>query len=147
MKKITLFVLVAVMATLVSSCKKDDDNNSNNPSGGSSATKTEMITAKSWKVTGLTVGGQDFYSQMDACDKDDLHTFKTDNTYIYDEGASKCDPSDPQVISTGTWKFTENETKIEYDGETATIKELTSTKMVLEGDFLGSTAVTTFTAQ
>lgn len=152
MKKITLFFLAVSMALAISSCKKDDDNNStpannNNSGGGSNLTKTEMLTAKKWKVVGLTVGGSDFYALFDDCDKDDTHEFKTDGTYINDEGATKCDPMDDQIISTDTWKFTDNETKIEYDGGTATIKELTETKMVLEGDFLGSPAVSTFSNQ
>lgn len=150
-KLITLFLAVS-MALAISSCKKDDDNNStpannNNSGGGSTPTKTEMLTAKKWKVVGLTVGGQDFYAQMDACDKDDTYEYKTDGTYIEDEGATKCDPGDPQEITKDTWKFTDNETKIVADGITATIKEMTATKMVLEADFLGSPAVTTFSNQ
>lgn len=150
MKKITILFLALSMAFTVTSCNKDDDDNStpsNNNPGGSNLTKTEMLTAKKWKMTALTVDGQDFYALMDDCDKDDTHEFKTDGSYTYDEGATKCDPMDDQIISQSTWKFTDNETKIEYDGEEATITELTETKMVLEGDFLGSKAVTTFSNQ
>lgn len=149
MKKITLLFLAFSMAALISSCKKDDDNTSTPSTGGGStaATKTEMLTAKNWKITAGTLGGQDIFSSSDECDKDDLHIFKTDGTYVNDEGATKCDPTDDQIIVTSTWKLIDNETKIEFDGETGTIKELTSTKMVLEADFNGTPAVTTFTAQ
>jgi hypothetical protein len=150
MRKLTLLFLAISMAAFVSSCKKEESStpaNNNNTGGGSNLTKTEMLTAKKWKLVGLTVGGADFYSQFDDCDKDDTFEYKTDGTYIEDEGATKCDPSDPQVITTATWKFTDNETKLEADGVTATIKELTATKMVLEGDFLGSPAVSTFSNQ
>ncbi len=147
MRKLTLLFLAFSMAALISSCKKDDDNTPapTNNSGGNNLTKTEMLTAKKWKITALTVGGQDFFTLFDDCDKDDTHEFKTDGTYINDEGATKCDPSDPQTISTSNWKFIDNETKIEFDGEVGTIKELTSSKMVIEGDFGGQVAVTTFT--
>ena len=129
---------------LAVSCKKDDNNNNNN---GPQMTKKEMLTAKSWKATGMTIGGSDFWPLVDACERDDLYTFKTDGTYIEDEGATKCDPADPQVITTSTWAFIQNDTKIVYDGDTATIKELTPSKMVLESDFGGNAAVGTFTAQ
>ncbi len=147
MKKVTLLFLAFAMAAIISSCKKDDDNTSTPSGGGASATKTEIITAKTWKITAATIGGQDVFSQQDECDKDDLHIFKIDGTYIYDEGATKCDTADDQIISTSTWKFLENETKIEFDGDVATIKEMTSTTIRIEGTFLGTPATNTFTAQ
>lgn len=143
MKTTTLLVLVAAMVA-ISSCKKDEDNSST-PSNN--ASKKELLTAKKWKATGLTLGGTDFWSQIDACEKDNINTFKTDGVYIQDEGATKCDPSDPQIITTSTWTFIDNDTKLVYDGDTAKINELSASKMVLQSDFLGTSAVATFAAQ
>lgn len=143
MKTITLLVFAAAMVA-ISSCKKDD-NNSSTPSNN--ATKKELLTAKKWKGTGLTLGGADVWAQLDDCDKDDIHTFQANGVYIEDEGATKCGPSDPQVITTSTWAFIENDTKLVYDGDTAKINELSSTKLVLQGDFLGAAAIATFSAQ
>jgi len=148
MKKLTLYFLAAALVT-VASCKKDDDNNNNNGNNnpGPQLTKKEMLTAKPWKATGLTVGGADFWSLVDACERDNIFTFKTDGVYIEDEGATKCDSGDPQVVVTSTWSFIDNETKLIYDGDTATIKQLTSTTLVLETDLQGNTAQATFAAQ
>jgi hypothetical protein len=144
MKK-TLILAVTVAMAFVS-CKKDDDNNSNNGNPSPTQTKTQLISAKSWKGVSLTVGGADFWSQLDDCDKDDIYIFKADGVYVADAGATKCDPGDPQQY-TDTWKFIENETKLVYDGDTTIIKELTSSKMVLQGDYGGITAEATFQAQ
>ncbi len=143
MKTTTLVVLAAAMVA-ISSCKKDE-NNTSNPSNN--ASKKELLTAKKWKATGLTLGGTDFWPQIEDCDKDNINTFKTDGVYIEDEGATKCDPSDPQIITTSTWVFIENDTKLVYDGDTAKINELSTSKMVLQMDFLGSSAIATFAAQ
>ncbi|MFT5480971.1 MAG: hypothetical protein ACI9NN_001939, partial [Bacteroidia bacterium] len=38
----------------------------------------------------------DIYSQLNDCSKDDLNKYETDKTGVYDEGTTKCDPTDPQ---------------------------------------------------
>ena len=130
MKK-TIFVVLAAATVAVSSCKKDEDNSSNTPSNTNTASKKELLTAKPWKTTGLTIGGADLWSQFDACEKDNIYTFKTNGVYIDDEGATKCDPADPQIVTTSTWALIENDTKLVYDGDTAIINEISSSKMVL----------------
>ena len=42
------------------------------------------------------------FAQLPACIKDDLVIIQNNNTYLEDEGASKCQNSDPQTVS-GTW--------------------------------------------
>ena len=146
MKK-AIFVVLAAATVAVSSCKKDEDNSSNTPSNTNTASKKELLTAKPWKTTGLTIGGADLWSQFDACEKDNIYTFKTNGVYIDDEGATKCDPADPQIVTTSTWALIENDTKLVYDGDTAIINEISSSKMVLQSDFLGAPAIATFAAQ
>ena len=146
MKK-TIFVVLAAATVAVSSCKKDEDNSSNTPSNTNTASKKELLTAKPWKTTGLTIGGADLWSQFDACEKDNIYTFKTNGVYIDDEGATKCDPADPQIVTTSTWALIENDTKLVYAGDTAIINEISSSKMVLQSDFLGAPAIATFAAQ
>jgi len=110
-KKAAMVILsVAVMA----GCKKDDNK---------SKSKTELLTSGSWKQTSVYFSpAVDFdgdgheenevINLYPPCSKDDLLTFKTNGTAVSDEGASKCDPSDPQVIETTNWKFSDDETKI-----------------------------------
>jgi hypothetical protein len=110
MKKILL--IVSLFTLIVSSCKKDDD-----PSN------TDKLTGKAWKITALKVdpainsGGTmitDLYAQTADCDKNNTLTFNVDKTYIEDEGATKCNPLDPQTTS-GTWAFNSDETVLTQD--------------------------------
>lgn len=130
-------LMVAALA-FATSCKKDEDS-SNSPA----KSKTELITSGSWRVSSLVLGGTDIWPSQDACDKDDLSIFKADGTYIDDEGPTKCDSSDPQQ-STSTWKFMNNETMLEIDGDVGTIKELSASKMVLETSDAGLTITITY---
>ena len=52
----------------------------------------------------------DTYKDYAACDKDNTLAFGADGKVTFDEGATKCSASDPQ-ISTGTWAFTGTEKK------------------------------------
>lgn len=131
-KKAAMIILsVAVFAA----CKKDDNKNS-------SKTKTQLLTSGSWKQTSIFFTpaidwNQDGHAENEVldlyspCDRDDLMTFKTDGTVVHDEGATKCDPSDPQIVETTKWKFTDNESKIvigdEGSDETAELIELSAT--------------------
>lgn len=106
------FILLSV--AVMTGCKKDDNK---------SKSKTELLTSGSWKQTSIYFSpavdwngdGQtenEVINLYQPCDRDDLMTFKTNGTVVSDEGASKCDPSGPQIIETTNWKFSDNETKI-----------------------------------
>lgn len=123
MKK-TLLVLSMIVgsALIFNSCKKDDD--------ASASTNTEKITG-TWTASDLILGGQSLWSSVEDCSKDDNYTFKADGTGTFDEGATKCDPDDPQS-EPATWKFIDNETKLVLDGDTSTILELTNNSLKME---------------
>lgn len=129
-------LLLAAVAIALPACKKDDG-----------AAKEEILTSKScWKQT-KSESYDDTTKQwsddtIDDCDKDDCTSFKSDKTLTIDEGAVKCDPSDPQSTP-GTWSLSS-------DGKTMTLTdtglgitltgnvvELSDTKLVLEINFLG----------
>ncbi len=148
------------MATAISSCKKDEYNN---PMPGK--TKADILTSKIWKQTARTISPTvdindtmvtDLYALDYECDKDDLYKFKKDNTFTQDEGATKCDPSDPQVYAFGTWAFNADETQLilNYTGVgsfTSNILEVTETTARLsEIDIINGvefTTIITYTAQ
>jgi hypothetical protein len=48
------------------------------------------------------------------CEADDITAFKTDSTWSLDNGSTKCNTSDPQVIETGTWSFTSDQMQLNY---------------------------------
>ncbi len=110
--KTLILVVIAGSALLVSSCNKDKDDG---PS------KTEMITANPWKLTAFTldppieflgVPFSDLYAMMDECSQDDRMIFNEDGIYQFDEGETKCEASDPQVVEAGTWDFGSDETEL-----------------------------------
>ena len=113
MQKITLktLLLFTVVSTLFFACKKKNDQKS----------KTELLTQKEWFVSKYeekTNNGSwvDEFPTWDACSKDDKYIFKTNNTLEVNEGATKCSPTDPQIIETIAWAFTDNETRITTNG-------------------------------
>jgi len=132
MKKNLLFLLLAA-ATVITSCSKDDDDN-NSGGGGTPVSNTTKLCNKNWKMTSFKFNGVEFISQLDACDVDDFIRFNTDNTYLEDEGPTKCDPADPQTL-TGTWNWVANETKLVGSGDglaNDTLNVLTNSGTVLK---------------
>jgi Lipocalin-like domain len=133
MKNVIQCLSVVALAFTLFACKKD----------AATPTKTELLTAHAWKITAseATLNGvkQDIFAQMSTCERDNFETFKTDKTFVSDEGATKCDPSDPQTAQ-GKWTFLTNDTKLELtvtDGGssytiTYDIGELTADKLVLK---------------
>jgi hypothetical protein len=114
MRKISLLLL---LAAALGSCKKDNETTP------ATASKADMLAAKSWRVSAAsstyTINGVPLvtneYASMTACEKDDFTKFNANKTATFDQGASKCDPSDPQSRS-GTWELTANDAKLNiYD--------------------------------
>lgn len=106
MRKI-LLVLLGFTFCAFQSCKKD-------PS------VTELLTSDDWKLKTLTVNPAvivnnvaitDYYSQLYDYDKDNILRFRTDGTFISDEGTLKENPNDPQTKQ-GNWLLSTSETTI-----------------------------------
>lgn len=78
---------------LLNSCKKDKDEKS----------QAELLTQKAWIIVsdeervGTTGTWTDYFPDSLPCEKDDQTIFKTNGTYELNEGATKCNPSNPQV--------------------------------------------------
>jgi hypothetical protein len=131
MKFTSIIALACVMA--FASCSKDDTT---------SVSKKDLLTggtSKSWKISAVSVivAGKavDITSSVlvDACDKDDFITFKSDGAYLEDEGALKCSASSPQSV-TGTFTVNAAETEVTTKTSSSTtvyaVSELTSSKFV-----------------
>ena len=121
------YLSIALMAVLTfSACKKDDPT---------PPTKTELIS-RNWKITALSgtfppLPAIDLYAQMSACEKDNIMKVSSNGTYILDEGLTKCNASDPQVVESGNWSFSSNETKITIGSDTFDIVSLSATTLVI----------------
>lgn len=125
MKKAKLFgalglsILMIASASLLTNCKKDKktEDTTPAPTPAPAPTNTEKLTGKNFKMTAMTVspgidfGGvviTDLYAQLPSCFKDNTTRFNTDKSVTYDEGATKCDSSDPQT-TTGSWVWSSDE--------------------------------------
>lgn len=139
--KITLYLSIAMKAIhtiitafflftflLISSCKEDEPLLS----------RLELLTQKPWKLKTVAVIGLPA-TPVESTQADDTYTFSADGGYIFDEGGSKGDASDPQTI-TGSWEFAENETviKLNYGGITFNqeIIELNSKTLKVSFNFI-----------
>ena len=158
-----MLMFVGVLAFGLQSCKHDEEVPGDD---GSTKTKTEMLTTGKWlmesgtitpsievDIFGTKVTISNYWQLLAAingttdaepCVKDNLMIFNTDSTLILDEGATKCDPADPQQEDGGNWMFKENETKITFSAfpydplkeeRTMKIISLTDSKMVLEMNY------------
>jgi|SRR5688572_27379896 len=137
-----VLVLMITGITTTLSCKKPKDENSN-----TAKTKTELITSGPWKRTAFTATpaydwnadgtfDTNILNTMFPCEKDNFETYQTNWMVVTNEGASKCDSSDPQTWSV-TWAFGDNETKLIWDGnDVYTLLELTETILKFQSTFV-----------
>lgn len=131
-KALTLLcTLLLALVFVGTSCKKDEEK-----------TTKDYLVAHSWKLISVKVGG--ISTTLDECDKDDIATFHKDKTLHFDEGPTKCDPTDPQE-TTGKWSISASTTPetltLTYDDgspkEEYKITEIGDLKMVLTIDVPG----------
>ena len=101
------------------------------------ATRVQMLSAKKWQLRTSTIeapGQQivDIYAQLGSCSKDDFEQFSLPNTFIYDEGPTKCNPADPQK-QVGVWALTNNDKELTItaagSSDTFQIVELTENSL------------------
>ncbi len=91
-----LGLLLVVVSLVFVSCKKDDENEVTLSSGlmtGGGALKTWRIAELSDSLSSLL--------DTNACSLDDRWTFESNNQYTISEGATQCDPLDPDPIQEG----------------------------------------------
>ena len=141
----TALLLFSVMALVTTACKKDDEKSASDRLTGTSCwqqvkSETQDPTTGTWTDDGV-----------DACDRDDCTNFNSDGTLTFDEGATKCDPADPQT-TTGSWVLSNDGNTLTITDNTtmltiaSTVVELTDNRMVLEIEILGFKNRTTFEA-
>lgn len=128
MKKLLAFSTIAVITTVICiGCKKDNN--------AVAKSKTQLLTEKTWKLVKLEqrINTADPWSDITAanympCELDDIFTFTSAGVFTETEGATKCSPSDPDLVDSGNWSFQSNETILRFAGggstEDATIETL-----------------------
>ncbi|MBP6456263.1 MAG: hypothetical protein KA275_05980 [Chitinophagaceae bacterium] len=109
-KKLTLLTLTVLS---IASCKKDKTTTTTT----TAKTKTQLLTQKSWKLTNVRYkidngAWVDAYATVQSCAKDNILNYLTTSAYNVDEGATKCNTTDPQTLISGTWAFQNSETQL-----------------------------------
>ncbi len=149
-KRLLLFSSILILVSMLHiNCSKE-----NGSAPPTSKTKTELIAKATWKFSDAKVNGTSVSSFLQSCQKDNILTFHSAGTGTADEGATKCDPSDPQT-SPFTWNFQTNETILFVStpffsggSSTFTLVSLTETELIISQNInvSGSTqnAVITF---
>lgn len=111
MKILSALFASAVGCLLVAGCQKSGTD-------GNQTTKTDHLTASAWKYES---GGADpdrngtidlqASAFLPPCNLDNTATFNKNNTGVADEGAAKCNTTDPQS-GNFTWSFADGETSL-----------------------------------
>jgi len=107
MKRNPSFLIAAAViafSTFMAACHKDTSSSSNSNS-------VTLITQAPWKydTAGIDLNKDGIIDVGDttitACFKDNTYTFNKDSTGVMNEGATKCNVSDPQTVNF-TWSIT-----------------------------------------
>ncbi len=126
-------ILFALILLIIFSCKKDPVK-----------TTTDYLTTGSWKLIaatsdpGLPISGTvitNLFAQLTPCITDDLAFFKVGGIVTFDQGPTKCDPSNPQSKN-GTWILSADEKKITIDGEDSNIIQLDNSTFKTSGIYI-----------
>ena len=134
--RVARLVTVVILLSAIVSCEKEK-----NPS------RMDMLTNGKWRLTAQTAspavdwdGDGDtetnLYLIMDACIKDDYAIFRKDGTVEENEGASKCDATDPQSEILN-WSFKNNDNTLHLDGDDFIIEQMTESTLTLKVSFSG----------
>ena len=80
-------------------------------------TKTDILTNAAWKITSMTIADTDgaefeITGDLEACELDNLHYFKTNGSFVINENALKCENEDPQEYAVGSWTLSQNDTRL-----------------------------------
>lgn len=102
------------MGLTFAGCKKDSPGTPT-----PTASKADLLTAKKWRTSASTTtttynnqtSTSDDYASMSPCERDNFTQFNANKTAVFDEGATKCNSSDPQTTN-GTWDLNSDQTKL-----------------------------------
>ncbi len=132
MKLVRTWILMVVTALSLSQCNTTNGEEDPTPDPGTS--KTELLagtSSRAWILTSSKIDGSEVINQSPACTRDDNMVYRTNKTYEWNEGATKCRVNDAQIYETGTWEFNQNETELILD-KTLRYKLLVLNKTTLQ---------------
>lgn len=138
---------IVLLALLAFSCKKKD--------GGDVTPKStlELLTngsSKTWMVKQGIAKQNDLevnlIASQNPCITDNLIKLYSDFTYEFSEGATKCEPTDPDLILKANWSIASDESSISIDKFIFLGRSIDNPVFVLsdvsETNFSGKTTIT-----
>lgn len=117
MKK--LFFSLSLAVFLFGSCAKDTVYLEAGTTNETSGTTVTSLEGTKWKMAALILGQEingvkseaDLLPSTGTCAKDDILFFDKNDVFLYDEGPSKCEDSDPQQ-EIGSWSLSSDKKKL-----------------------------------
>jgi len=96
-------------------------------------------TSKTWVTSKIFLNGVEVTGLDDPCNRNDLTIFYRDGKVVYEEGATKCDPTDPNLIDQTRWQLSKDGQALIIGSKSNTkIVKLTSTELILEEEQEGT---------
>jgi hypothetical protein len=133
--KIKIVIVAALCLGGLYSCQKELSNSDTTKVDaslliGSWTLLSVVQTPALFDFNGDGVNDADAVPYLQDCKKDDFTTFLADSTHQQDEGATRCDPSDPQIIPLGPWSLSADKTVVIAGGYETKIIQLDKTTLV-----------------
>ena len=125
--KTSIFILFVSFLSLLSSCGGDGE-----VIVPPTASSKKQLISKAWRLISEKIEGVEQFVNVPVCSADDLIIINENGTFQDTNGATKCNPNDPQVLRSANWLFHENETKFQFltdDAPIFTILELSATTL------------------
>jgi hypothetical protein len=119
MKSIKYFAFALLSSALLfSACSKDESTTTPTVAGST------YLVGKDWRMIAATLSTAgvptvDMFAAMQPCEKDNLLEFLTSGLITEKEGATKCDPTDPDTAPYGAWTLLNSDKQLRIiDGDT-----------------------------
>ncbi len=152
LKLLALFLMLSSLA--FTGCSDDDD--------APAPSREQLLVAKNWVLTAITVNPalfnpqtqtemSDLFPLFPLCKRDDFTNYMSNGTYIVEEGASKCDPNDPNTVENGTYTWNSDKSVIIHNQAQGQgsyeyiVKTLNSDQLIVEQVTVEDNIVYTFT--
>jgi len=113
-------------AGIFSACKKDKE-----------LSKTELLTTKSWRISdfGYYENGamrSQYENNTEDCEKDDSFLFKSDKSFVQDNGSIRCSPTEAATEANGVWALSADENTLTIKGTEYYIMDLTASSLLIK---------------
>lgn len=114
---INRFVLALLLCAAFNACKKNDDPVSR--AGWLVNGKWQITeTIDTWDSAGHTMYSEVYtLNDMEPCERDNYWIFDATGKLTGEDGALKCDLTDPQTFYNGTWALLKNDTQLRMENE------------------------------